>query len=100
MDATNVQRHARRSLLARARAAGVPAVAIVLDLPPDVVLARNAARAGGAVVPEDAVRAHLAAVASSIAGDPDMASMGFDAVHRLRTPGDVDRVVIERVRGA
>ena len=34
VDATNLTRHARLTLLARARDAGVPAVAIVLDLPP------------------------------------------------------------------
>jgi predicted kinase len=100
VDATNVQPHARRALLTRARTAGVPAVAIVLDLPSDLVLARNAARASGAVVPEDAVRSHLAAVASTIATGSGASSMGFEAVHRLRTADDVDRVVIERVSGA
>ena len=43
VDATNVTARARRELLAIARRAGVPAIAIVLDLPPAVVHARNAA---------------------------------------------------------
>ncbi len=97
VDATNVQGHARGALLAHARAAGVPAVGIVLDLAPEVVLARNGARRGGAVVPEAAVRSHLASIAAAMAADGSPAWPGFAAVHRLRTPEDVDRVVVERV---
>src|SRR3954468_23565643 len=44
VDATNVERHARAALIRLARAIRVPAVAVVLDLPPDVVQIRNAAR--------------------------------------------------------
>ena len=58
VDATNLTTAARRTLLSSAAAAGVPAVAIVLDLAPAVVLARNAARPDR-VVPEDVVRRHL-----------------------------------------
>jgi protein phosphatase len=96
VDATNVQSHARRSLLARARAAGVPAVAIVLALPAEVVLARNAARPGRAAVPEETVRTHLAQV-EAFAGRPLEALAGFEAVHLLRSPADVDRAVVLRV---
>ena len=46
VDATSVQAHARRQLTRRAAEAGVPAIAVVLDLPGTVVLARNAARPG------------------------------------------------------
>jgi hypothetical protein len=74
----------------------VPAVAIVLDLPVGVVLARNAARDGGARVPDDAVRTQLAALAAAQAGEQAHAWAGFDAVHRLHSPDDVDRVVIAR----
>jgi protein phosphatase len=97
IDATNVQPHARRSLVARAVEAGVQCVAIVLDLPADVVLARNAARPGTAAVPEAAVRAQLDALAATLAADPDLGWAGFDAVHRLRTPAGVDAVVVRRV---
>jgi predicted kinase len=48
VDATNVERHARRALVRIAERAGLPAVAIVFDLPLPVVLARNAARGKGA----------------------------------------------------
>jgi protein phosphatase len=97
IDATNVQPHARRALVARAAEAGVPVVAIVLDLPPDVVLARNAGRPGAAAVPEPAVHAQLDALAATLAGEPALAWSGFAAVHRLRTPAEVDAVVVRRV---
>jgi protein phosphatase len=44
VDATNVERWARGRLLATARRSGRPALAIVLALPLEVCLARNAAR--------------------------------------------------------
>jgi protein phosphatase len=100
VDATNVSPRARRALLARAAAARVPAIAIVLDLPPEVVLARNAARPGRAAVPEDAVRAQLDALATTLrpdAGGRPAGLAGFDAVHVLTTPGDVDRAALLRV---
>lgn len=97
IDATNVQPHARRSLVARAAEAGVPVVAIVLDLPAEVVLARNASRQAAAVVPEQAVRAQLDALAATLAAGPAVAWAGFDAVHALRSPAEVDAVVVRRV---
>ncbi|HMO11814.1 MAG TPA: AAA family ATPase, partial [Actinotalea sp.] len=45
VDATNVQQAARKSLVDLARAHDVLPVAIVLDVPEDVCLARNRARA-------------------------------------------------------
>ena len=54
VDATNVTSYARRSLVRRAAARGIPAVAIVLALEPSIVLARNATRPGR-IVPESAV---------------------------------------------
>jgi protein phosphatase len=97
IDATNVQPHARRALVARATEAGVPVVAIVLDLPADVVLARNAARVGSAVVPEPALRRQLDALAATVALDPAMRWPGFAAVHHLRAPAAVDAVVVRRI---
>ena len=95
VDATNVQGHARRALVARARAAGAAAIAIVLDLPEEVVLARNAARHGSERVPEPAVREQLVRLAASLAsGDP---WSGFARIVRLGTPAEVDRVRIERL---
>jgi predicted kinase len=96
VDATNVQAHARRSLLARATRAGIPAIAIVLDLPRDVVLARNASRTGGALVPEPAVIAQLDALLAA-SQDDQPPWQGFLAVVRLRTPEAVDAVVVRRL---
>ncbi len=48
IDATSVQPEARRSLIALARRHHVLAVAVVLDVPPDICAARNAGRPDGA----------------------------------------------------
>ena len=96
VDATSVTPYARRGLLARAAAARVPAIGIVLDLPPDIVRARNRSRGGRAAIPEDAVNAQLADLASSIAIEDGAGWPGFAAVHRLVTADDVDRVVVRR----
>jgi protein phosphatase len=97
IDATNVQPHARRALVARAAEFGVPVVAIVLDLVHGVVLARNAGRPGAAAVPEPAVRAQLDALAATFTADSALAWSGFAAVHHLRTPAEVDAVVVRRL---
>ena len=90
VDATNVTSFARRSLVRRAAAQEVPAVAIVLDLPPALVLARNATRPGR-IVPEEAVRRQLAELARSLRrGDLD--GDGFAAIHRLETAAELDAV--------
>jgi predicted kinase len=93
VDATNVTAFARRSLVRRAAAAGVPAIAIVLDLDPALVLARNAARAGR-VVPVHAVEQHQRDLARSMRRG--LVDEGFAAVHVLRTPDEVDALEIER----
>jgi protein phosphatase len=97
VDATNVLAHARRTLLRRAAQARVPAVAIVLDLPAPLVLARNVTRTSG-LVPEDAVLRQLADLERAVRGDR-FAAEGFAAVVRLGDPEDVDVVRIERHRG-
>jgi protein phosphatase len=94
VDATNVTSFARRALTRRATAHEVPAVAIVLDLAPTLVLARNATRPGR-IVPEQAVRRQLDDLARSLrrgafAGD------GFAAVHRIRSAEDVDGLEVRR----
>ena len=96
VDATNVTSFARRSLVRRAMAHGIPAIAIVLDLEPRLVQARNATRAA-AVVPEPAVERHLADLARSLRRG-SLAQDGFDAVHVLRSPAEVDGLAIEWVR--
>jgi protein phosphatase len=99
VDATSIEPAARRSLVQRARMAGVPATAIVLDLPAAVVLARNAARPERTVA-EDIVRRHLARLRSQL-DDPrgPIPSEGFDAVVVFRDPGELDSVAIRRTAG-
>ena len=94
VDATNVTSFARRALVRRAAAHGVPAFAIVLDLPPLLVLARNAARQGR-IVPEAAVRRQLDDLARSLRREA-LASDGFAAVYRLRTAAELDSLEARR----
>ena len=65
VDATNVTSFARRSLARRATRHGVAAVALVLDLEPALVLARNATRTGR-IVPLAAVQRQLEQLARSL----------------------------------
>ncbi|HEY6568973.1 MAG TPA: AAA family ATPase [Candidatus Limnocylindrales bacterium] len=98
VDATSVQRGARAALLRRSAAAGVPAVAVVLALPPDVVQARNRERPPGAIVPAEAVDRQLAALATALRPD-GMDAEDFARIHVLTTPADVDAAVVLRVPG-
>jgi protein phosphatase len=98
VDATNVERSAREALLERARAAGVPAVAIVLDLPPATVLARNADRTRRSV-DEAVVRRHLDRLRRSLDGpEPQLRGEGITTIVILRDPVEVDRVRVRRAR--
>ncbi len=100
IDATNVEQSARRSLLQRANAAGIPATAIVIDLPAATVLARNAARPAR-VVDMAVVRRQLAKLRAGIDGpDPVIGSEGFAAIVVLRDPAEVDDVTIRRRPGS
>jgi protein phosphatase len=100
VDATNVERTARHSLLKLAAAAGVPAIALVLALPPLVVHARNAARSHRVVAP-DVVDRHLAQMARLL-GDGDeaaaeaLAAEGFDSVAIARSDEGVERLRVVR----
>lgn len=94
VDATSVQPHARRSLLRRADAAGVPAVAIVLDLPASLVVDRNRGRAYG-IVPDAVVDRQLAELADALRpGGLD--AEGFAAINRLTRAEEVDAVEVRR----
>ena len=76
--------------ITRSHAAGVAlallAIALVLDLPAEVAIARNAAR-DGRVVPEVAVRRQLGALER--ADDATLRREGFATVLRLRAPADI-----------
>jgi protein phosphatase len=95
VDATNVETAARQALVARAAAARVPAVAIVLALPTTVVAARNAGRTGR-VVDQAVVDRHLRRLAAALATD-QLSQEGFAAVHILTTTAEVDVLRIELV---
>jgi protein phosphatase len=100
VDATNVEALARRALLRLAGGGGVVSVAVVLDLPEPVVLARNAGRAGR-VVDDAVVRRHLERLRQSMGrggGDATAAlrAEGFASVTIIRDPFELDRVSVTR----
>jgi protein phosphatase len=101
VDATSVEERARRALLLGAKAAGVPATALVLALPRAVVHARNAARLDRPV-PTDVVERHLARVAGLVSGGDAAAATtlrgeGFATVLILRSDDEVARLRVVRV---
>jgi predicted kinase len=95
VDATSVAAADRRPLVRAAAAAGVPCVALVLDLPADLVLAHNAARPGR-VVPEAAVRRQLDRLAKSLR-PPGIRAEGFAEVVVLQRPEEVAGLRVVRV---
>ena len=96
VDATSIEPSARRALLARAAAAGIPASAIVLDLPAATVIARNAARPAR-VVDMAVVRRQLDRLRASLDGpDPALWREGFAQIVVLHDPAEVDLVTIRR----
>ncbi|MFE2751860.1 polynucleotide kinase-phosphatase [Actinosynnema sp. NPDC059335] len=90
VDATNVQRADRAHLVELARAHDVLPVAIVLDPPEEVCLARNAARPDRDFGPH-VVRRHRAALRKSL---KHLGKEGFRRVHVLRSQSEVDEAVI------
>ena len=92
VDATNVTAYARRSLVRRSDAAGIPAVAIVLALEPRIVRARNATRPGR-IVPEAAVARQLVDLERSLRRD-GLATEGFAAVHLIGTARALDELMV------
>ena len=94
VDATNTKAEHRRPLVERARAAGVPTVAIVLDLPPETILAQNAGRTARVVDPA-VVERHIAAIRRTI-DQGQLTAEGFDHVVLLRWPTDLAKLRVER----
>lgn len=93
IDATNVQPSDRRPWLAAARRHGVAAVAIVLDLPPAMVIARDAARQR--VVGVDVIRRHVARLRATLGSDA-LAREGFHPVVVLRSAEEVAAMTVVR----
>lgn len=99
VDATNVERFARRALVSRASAAGIPAVAIVLDLATATVLVWNAGRAShaGRMVEVAVVRRHLARLRDALDGPAArLEGEGFAQIVILRTAHEIDALRIVR----
>ena len=78
----------------RAARAGVPSAAIVFDLAPELVLARNAARPGRVVDPA-IVALHLRQL-RALLDRGGLATEGLERVYLLRGPAEVDAVTILR----
>jgi protein phosphatase len=95
VDATNTVAAHRRPLVRRAIIAGFPLVAIVLDLPRDVVHAQNAGR--GRIVDADVVDRHLASIRAMVDGR-HLQLEGFDPVVVLRSQAEAASLTIERRR--
>lgn len=91
VDATNVEEWARRELVARARRHRRPVVAIVLDLPFEVLHERNAVRPDGSR-PRAALTRQARWLRDSLLSLPNE---GFDAVHRLGSAKEVDGAHVE-----
>lgn len=89
VDATSVREADRAPLLVLARTNGVPAVAIVFDLPLETCLERNRSRAEGRV-PDRVVLQQSEDLRNGSSGLEE----GFSAVHRLSSPEDVDSATI------
>jgi protein phosphatase len=94
VDATNVAAVVRRPLIARARATGLPVIAIVLDLDAVSVRHQNAGRPR--VVDSDVVDRHLSAMRLTVDGE-GLGLEGFDQVVVLRTAKEAATLTIERV---
>ncbi|GGY95064.1 polynucleotide kinase-phosphatase [Streptomyces nitrosporeus] len=95
VDATNVQPESRRQLVQLARQYDVLPIAIVLDLPEEVCLARNALRPDRAGMPRHVVQRHRRELRRSLRG---LEREGFRKVHVLRSEEEVAgaEIVLER----
>ncbi|NCT92495.1 polynucleotide kinase-phosphatase [Cellulomonas sp. APG4] len=93
VDATNVQQHARKALVALAREHDVLPVAVVLDVPEQVCLERNRSRPNRGFG-DHVVRRQRDQLRRSLRG---LAREGFRTVHVLRGVDEVEAARIERV---
>jgi protein phosphatase len=94
VDATNVQTWARRSLLSVAARHGRPSLALVLALPLEVSLARNAGREQGQV-PGGTVRRQDRNLRASL---PRLREEGYATVVVLANPGELEALGIRTQR--
>ena len=94
IDATNTQARDRKALLVHAARLDVPAVAIVLDLPPPLIHARAAARPERLVDPAIIDR-QIARVRRTVDGG-QLLEEGYGQVVVLATADEVEAVVVVR----
>jgi protein phosphatase len=97
IDATNALPAHRWPITRRATAAGLPMVAIVFDLPPDVVHAQNAGRTRN--VDPDVIDRHLAAIREAIDRGRFQVE-GYEPVVVLRSREEAAALTIIRQRSA
>ncbi|WP_255955014.1 polynucleotide kinase-phosphatase [Streptomyces odontomachi] len=95
VDATSVQSESRRQLVRLAREHDVLPIAIVLDVPEEVCVERNAARADRADMPRRVVQRHIRELRRSVR---QLDREGFRKVHVLRGVDEVDTAEIVRER--
>jgi protein phosphatase len=95
VDATNLTAAARSAIRRIARRHGVPVVAIVLDLPPRDIHARNVTRPGRRV-PDAVVDRHLARL-RAILDAGDLATEGYALVAHVRSAEELDGLEIRRM---
>jgi len=93
VDAVDARPADRRPLIELAGERDCATVALVLDLPEEVCVARDRARHGRTVGPT-VIAAQLAAIRRSL---PGLRQEGFDAVHVLRSAEEAASAVVRRV---
>ena len=94
IDATNVQRAARKQVIDLAREQNVHSVAIVLNLPERILLERNAARPDRGY-PENVIRKHASDLRRSIRY---LRKEGFRFVYVLDSEEEIDKAEIVRTK--
>jgi len=94
IDATNVQKTARGKIVAMAKEQDCFAVAIVLDIAPDICIERNRQRQARGFGPR-VVANHVHDLRQSLR---HLQKEGFRYVHVIKTPEDADHAEIVRVK--
>lgn len=92
IDATNVQPRSRKPLVAMARKFGVPAVAVVFDLPEQLCLERNRSRPSRSL-PPDVIHRQREQMQQSASG---LSDEGFASICVLDSADAIDAAVVSR----
>ncbi|MBV2355246.1 polynucleotide kinase-phosphatase [Streptomyces sp. J2-1] len=91
VDATSVQQDSRRQLIELARKYDVLPIAIVLDMPEEVCVRRNAGRPDRAELPRRVVQRHIRELRRSLRS---LEREGFRKVHVLRGEEEAERATV------